>query len=154
MSKPIELISLESTLWDVISGFSHREVSAEVSRQAEHELPPASWALLEYLNSVGPMRVSDIAACLGIDVSSVTPRLQTLERVGLVDRGTDAEDRRASVLSIGPAGREALERIHAARIAILAEALVGLDAEHVAIASEVLQRISTRLRRDLAYKQP
>lgn len=150
MSERNELIRLERTLWDVITGFSHRDVSAALSRQADHVLPPASWALLEHLDTEGPMRVSDIAACHGLDVSSVTPRLQALERLGLVERGIAPGDRRASVISIAGAGRVALDRIHTARRKILAEALAEVDSEHLATVDAILQRVSVRLRRDFA----
>ena len=143
-----ELVRFERTLWEVVTGFGHRDVAAGIARQAGHVLPPASWALLEHLDSIGPMRVSDIAACHGVDVSSVTPRLQALEGAGLVERGTAPADRRASVISIGAAGRAALGRIHAARSKILADALAGVDADDVAVAGVLLARISARLRPD------
>lgn len=143
-----DVVRLERTLWKVITGFGHRDVAADIARQAGHVLPPASWALLEHLDSLGPMRVSDIAACHGVDVSSVTPRLQALEREELVKRDTDPEDRRASVISIGPAGRTALDRIHAARSAILAEALSGVNLDDIAVADILLARISARLRQE------
>lgn len=137
---------LERSLWAVILGFSRRDVAAGLTRHAGHALTPASWSLLEHLDSLGPMRVSDIAACHGVDVSSVTPRLQALEREGLIARGADPHDRRASVISIGPAGRLALERLRTARGEILAEALAGARDEHVAIASALLMRIADHLK--------
>ncbi len=153
MSERSELVRLERTLWEIVAGFSHRDISAEIARQADHVLPPASWALLEHLDNNGPMRVSDIAACHGIDVSSVTPRLQALERAGLVDRGSAPDDRRASVISIGAAGRVALDRIHTARFKILADALAGTGAENIAIANILLERISARLNGDSTHKR-
>jgi hypothetical protein len=58
----------------------------DISRRSGHDLPPASWALLEHLDQRGALRVSDIAACHGVDVSSITPRLKALEQSGLVVR--------------------------------------------------------------------
>lgn len=65
------------------------------------------------------MRVSDVAACQGMDVSSVTPRIEVLKRAGLITRGPDPADRRASVVSLEAAGRAALERAHTAWCDIL-----------------------------------
>ena len=152
MSHDSTLTHLERTLWKVITGFSHRAVSAEISRLAEHNLPPASWALLEHLDAEGPMRVSDIAACHGLDISSITPRLQTLERLGLVERGTAPDDRRTSLISLGAAGKTALDRIHTARREILADALTTVSKEHLAIADAVLAHLSTRLERAFPRK--
>ncbi|MHA6731586.1 MarR family winged helix-turn-helix transcriptional regulator [Devosia sp. A369] len=148
MSERSGLARLERTLWDVVTSFSHRDVSAKIARQADHMLPPASWALLEHLDTDGPMRVSDIAACQGLDVSSVTPRLQALERAGLVERGHSPDDRRASVISIGAAGRVALDSIHTARLKILADALSGVEAEDITIANTLLEKLSTRLKQN------
>lgn len=141
-----ELERLERALWDVVTGLNQRHIAIGIAQHAACDLPPASWALLGYLDRYGPMRVSDVATCQGVDVSSVTPRLQALEREGLITRETDPADRRASVISLDSAGRAALERVHAARCAILADAVTGLEESQVANASALLTRIAARLR--------
>lgn len=42
------------------------------------------------------MRVSDVAACHGVHTSSIVPRLQTLERAGLIRRGGQPDQQPAT----------------------------------------------------------
>lgn len=141
-------------LWPTWSGRSRRSrlladrATAEgVAERCGYDLPPASWALLEHLDARGPLRVSDIAACHGIDVSSVTPRLKRLESAGLVLRGRTPSDARAFLISIAPEGALALERVHAARQELLREALAGSDLAHLTATTEILDRIAAHLSR-------
>ncbi len=108
-------------------------------------LPPGSWALLEHLHDGGPLRVSDIAAWHGVDVSSVTPRLQSLEAEGLIERHRDARDGRVSVITIADRGREAIGNLHEARIDLCAGALTAHDMAHLPRLVAVLDRISQSL---------
>gem|GEM_PF-5841819 len=91
------------------------------------------------------MRVSDIASWHGVEVSSVTPRLQALEAEGLIERNRDARDGRVSVIAIGARGREALRRIHAARAELVARALAPEDLAMLPQLTPVLERISQAL---------
>lgn len=91
------------------------------------------------------MRVSDIAACHGVDVSSVTPRLQSLEAEGLIERSRHEHDGRVSVIALGDSGREALRRMHAARTALISDALTAEDKAQLPDLVPVLERISRSL---------
>lgn len=57
-------------------------------------------------------RVSDLAACHGVDVSSIIPRLKTLERGGFIERASDPHDARVSIITLGSARALALETLH------------------------------------------
>lgn len=118
---------------------------AETARSTGRALPPGSWALLEHLSQQGPARVSDLAACQGVEVSSMTPRLQALEVEGLIERSRDASDGRVSVIAIGGPGREALQRMHAARVEAIADALGPQDRERLGQLIPILERVSQSL---------
>lgn len=135
----------EHVLSNLLIRFGHRALAAETGRRTGRALPPASWALLDHLNDGGPMRVSALAACHGVDVSSVTPRLQALEAEGLIERSRDASDGRVSVIAIGAQGRAALARMHAARVAVIAEVLDADDHSRLPQLIPVLERISNAL---------
>ena len=141
---------LERSLAAVLRLLTDRTTTSDLAEACGYNLPPASWALLEHLDTHGALRVSDIAACHGVDVSSVTPRLKKLEGAGLVGREREARDARAFRISITPEGARALESVHAARRAVLALALDGIGADQVTAASDVLCRIATRLSREPA----
>jgi DNA-binding MarR family transcriptional regulator len=61
------------------------------------------------------LRVTDLAARLGIDPPAVTRKAQQLERLGLVSRARDADDARASRLRLTPEGCQVLKRFLLAR---------------------------------------
>lgn len=136
---------LERSLATVVRLLSDRAMAGDVAERCGYDLPPASWALLEYLDAHGALRVSDIAACHGVDVSSVTPRLKRLESVGLVSRERVATDARAFLISITGEGAHALESVHAARRETLHQAMDGIDPSRVASATDVLGRIANHL---------
>lgn len=136
---------LERSLATVLRVLSDRAMTGDVAERCGYDLPPASWALLEYLDAHGTLRVSDIAACHGVDVSSITPRLKRLESVGLVSRERAPTDARAFLISITDEGSHALESVHAARRETLHRAIDGIDASRVASAADVLRRIANHL---------
>lgn len=136
---------LERSLAAVAQYLAGRTTASDLAERCGFELPPASWALLEHLDDHGPLRVSDIAACHGVDVSSITPRLKRLEQAGLVTRERGRTDARSFLISIAPEGARALESVHAARRETLQEALAGAEPSLVAGAATVLRRLADHL---------
>ncbi|EIV92376.1 MarR family winged helix-turn-helix transcriptional regulator [Frankia sp. QA3] len=142
---PTALAALERALADVARILADRATVGDLARRSGFDLPAASWALLEYLDGHGPMPVSAVAACHGVDVSSVTPRIKRLERDGLISRRRDARDARVHLIHITDRGRHALDSVHAARRDLLGAAIAGLDPTRLGIAAEVLKLIADRL---------
>jgi DNA-binding MarR family transcriptional regulator len=142
---PATLERLERALVSLLSWLNDRETLGDLAQRSGHDLAPASWALLEYLDARGAMRVSDIAACHGVHTSSITPRLQRLEQDGLVERATDPVDARVSIIAIAPTGREALQSIHAVRRESLAAALGTCDDGGLERAADLLTGLADRL---------
>lgn len=139
---------LERSLAAVLRLLTDRTTTSDLAETCGYDLPPASWSLMEHLDTHGSLRVTDIAACHGVDVSSVTPRLKKLESAGLVGREREPQDARAFRIHITPEGARALESVHAARRAILQQALDGIESERVSGASDVLCRIAAQLSRE------
>lgn len=140
---------LERALWSLVIRFGNRRIVAEIAGGTGHRLPAGSWALLDYVHTLGPMRVSDIAALHGVEVSTVTPRLQTLEAAGLIERHRDPADGRVWMIAIDQAGREALDRIHRARADLMAQALCDDDIARLQSLVPIIERLSDHLN-DLA----
>lgn len=136
---------LERSLAAVLRLLTDRAAMSDIARRSGYDLAPASWSLLEHLDARGALRVSDIAACHGVDISSITPRLKRLEQVGLVSRGRVSTDARAFLISISPDGIRALESVHAARREIVAQALGNTDAARLSVTAEVLARMARYL---------
>jgi DNA-binding MarR family transcriptional regulator len=84
---------------------------------------------LATLNREGPVRVTTLAAAVGIGQPSMTELVQRLERQGLVTRVEDPEDGRAALVTITNAGRALLDDQRRGRRDRLGELLTALPAE-------------------------
>jgi len=142
---------LERAIADIFRLLGARHVASEVAARSGLDLPPLSWGLLEHLAGVDDMRVSDIAACQGVDISTVTPRLQALEQAGLIDRARLESDGRVSLINISERGREAVEAIHRGRRDVIGAAVDPLDDPHLGDVVDVLERMVARLREPAAF---
>jgi DNA-binding MarR family transcriptional regulator len=89
----------------------------------EVELDRSAYGILGRLADEGPQRIGLLAASFGLDPSTITRQVQALERVALVKRETDPEDRRASILDLTDEGREVFERTRSHRQKRLQEVL-------------------------------
>jgi DNA-binding MarR family transcriptional regulator len=89
----------------------------------EVELDRSAYGILGRLADEGPQRIGLLAASFGLDPSTITRQVQALERVALVQRETDPEDRRASILDLTDEGREVFERTRSHRQKRLQEVL-------------------------------
>jgi len=136
---------LERSLATVLRLLADRATANDVAQRCGYDLPPASWALLEHLDTHGGLRVSDIAACHGVDVSSITPRLKRIENAGLVRRERVPSDARAFMITITAEGARALRSVHGARREILGQALAGIDQTQISAAAGVLRSIADHL---------
>ena len=145
---------LERALSSLVMRFGNRRIAADIADATGHRLPAGSWALLDYVHLLGPMRVSDIAALHGVEVSTVTPRLQSLESAGLIERHRDPADGRVSMIAIGPAGREALGVIHDARAELMARALPAEDLAALRPLVPIIERLSDQLQSLPPLREP
>jgi DNA-binding MarR family transcriptional regulator len=87
-----------------------RRVIGERSRAVHPQLQPASYLMLGYLASEGPLRASAMAEVFDIDKGAISRQVGHLEELGLVERTPDPEDGRASLVS---ASAEAVRRLDA-----------------------------------------
>ncbi|MFF4340604.1 MarR family winged helix-turn-helix transcriptional regulator [Kitasatospora sp. NPDC001540] len=133
-----ELARLETALSALVRWSESKHVRAEVARLAGYDLPSSALRLLEHFAAAGPMRVSDLAECLRIDVSTASLQLRRLRADALVVRRTDPSDGRSGVIAITEEGRRALARIRAARCDLLAEAFDTTPPEQLGRAADVL----------------
>ncbi|MGH8869687.1 MAG: MarR family winged helix-turn-helix transcriptional regulator, partial [Actinomycetes bacterium] len=82
-------------------------------------LDRAAVAVLARIADDGPLRVSDAASALGLDLSTVSRQVQTLVDGGFATKEPDPADRRASLVSATGAGRATLDAVRADRAATL-----------------------------------
>src|SRR5215213_9169606 len=118
-----------------------RHVSSRAASQLYGELPSYGWALLFPLERDGDQRCSSLAGKAGIDVSVASRQLAVLERAGYVERRPDPLDGRASLLSLTPAGVEAIAATRALRQDWALGALAGWDEDDARTLSDLLDRL-------------
>lgn len=114
-------------------------------RRSYRELSRTATSVLASLRDTGPRRVTELAAAESVAQPTMTTLVVRLERDGLVQRGSDAADRRAVLVTITHEGLATLRRYGDARAEVLGARLGTLDAadrEAIAAALPALDRLS------------
>lgn len=99
-----------SVLWRRARSNSHK-----VARRVHPEMEPAAYGLLVILQREGSMRLTDIAANVGIGKPSVSRQIAMLEQLGLVQKAAHPQDGRAQSISLTPSGKHQLESAQTGR---------------------------------------
>ncbi|MCH1868457.1 MarR family transcriptional regulator [Nocardioides sp. CFH 31398] len=101
-----------------------RSPRLHVAGSSEAEIERSSYSILCLLDDEGPQRIGRIAQAFDLDPSTVTRQVQTVSRLGLVERIQDSSDRRATILHLTDLGRDTVASAREARRSAL-EALLG-----------------------------
>jgi DNA-binding MarR family transcriptional regulator len=101
--------------------------------------------LLGHVARMAPMRATDLAEHVHLDLSTISRHLRSLEDSGLLERSPDPDDRRASLLSLTDEGSVVLERATAARTALFASATATWTDSEVDELVRLLHRLSDDL---------
>ena len=120
----------------------------ETLAEAGGSLP--SWLILNALSDGACRAQRDIAQAIGIQGPTLTAHLDNLERVGLVTRSRDRDDRRNIQVELTDSGTEAHRRLLQAVIAFNRRLRNGLSADDVANLTALL----SRLQANLATREP
>lgn len=79
------------------------------SLETRNEAPSAQWRTISLLREHGPQRIGDLAALSRVTQPGMTRLVTQMAEAGLLERGADASDSRATVVSVTPAGLSALD---------------------------------------------
>lgn len=109
-------------------------------------LDPAAFVVLHEAHTKGPLRVSDLAAALHLDVSTVSRHVRNLEAAGHLHRTDDPDDRRACRLALTSSGKRLHTEIHERRAQVLSAAMARWSERD----RRQLLRLLERLADDLA----
>lgn len=113
------------------------------------DLSASAALVLNRLHREGPMRLTALASAEGASQSGMTQLVQRMERQGLLERWSDPDDGRASLVMLGEAGRKNWETRAAVRRQRLAEMLPAVsDDDQVALwlAAQVVIRVLGQMR--------
>ena len=135
------LARIEEALTRLIRRGSQPRAHERLAARAGVPLDRAGYGILCRVAEGGPIRLSDLAARTGIDVSTACRQVQHLQREGYVDRVVDPEDRRATLLRISDHGSQVLTAMRDARRDWVATVLAGWSPEDRAALSTLLSRL-------------
>lgn len=116
----------------------------EAARQAlaPWDVTPAQARALGTLLRAGPLRLGDLADALRIAPRSATEVVDALEGRGLVERGPDPADRRATLVAPTRHGAEVGSAIRAARAAEAESVFRALDDDDRAHLARILRTLT------------
>lgn len=112
-------------------------------------MSPSAMLVLNRLHRQGPMRLTALAEAEDASQSGMTQLVQRMEHQGLLERYSDPDDGRASLVTVGEAGRKLWEERAAIREQRIADLLAGLTQEDqmaLWLAAKVAGRLLNQMR--------
>lgn len=113
-------------------------------RQRSHgeTLDTGSFWLLKTLAAAGPQRVTDLALCAGLDVSTVSRHVAQLHSADLIERAPDPADGRAQRVKLSAAGVERFDAALSTRRSLLERCLESWDPRDLVELDRLLSRFA------------
>jgi DNA-binding MarR family transcriptional regulator len=113
------------------------------------DLSASAALVLNRINREGPMRLTALAEAEGASQSGMTQLVQRMERQGLLERWSDPDDGRASLVMLGEAGQRfwaARNEVLRQRVAALLPAVSEDDQVALWLAAQVVVRVLGEMR--------
>lgn len=102
---------------------------------------PPQAGILDTLAASGPLNQLAIGEAMGIDKASMVKLLDSVEELGLVERKTDSQDRRAKTVEITAKGKKLLPKLKAVRAKVEGAYLAPLTKEEAILYRELTRKI-------------
>jgi len=120
-------------------------LSRRFLRDASTDCSAPRASVLAAVTDLGPLRPTEVAAHLHLDISVVSRQLSSLDRDSLVERVTDPVDGRAQLVRVTEAGRQFLGILRERAAERLAERLAGWSDDDIEMLSGLLRRLEESL---------
>src|SRR6476660_1858079 len=125
-----------------------RSMSQQLSRQVHPEMEPAAYGLLSVLRTKGPIRLTELASCIGVGKPSVSRQVAFLEGLGLVSKAADPLDGRAQAIRLTPEGEERMHQVQDARREVFRERLAEWHAGELEAFAGYMAKLNATYERD------
>lgn len=119
-----------------------RAVSRDAARMVHPDLDPTAYGLLIRLEETGGARLTDLSAYFGVGKPSLSRQIAFLERLGLVDREDEPDDRRSTRLVLSVDGATRLQTARRSRRVELRAQLERWPVEDVETLGRLLRRLT------------
>ncbi|MEV8146564.1 MarR family transcriptional regulator [Arthrobacter sp. NPDC080073] len=119
-----------------------RSLSHQLSRQVHPDMEPAAYGLLSIIRKEGPIRLTDLASCIGVGKPSVSRQIAFLESIGMVYKEADPQDGRAQSIRLTPKGEEKMHQVQDARRQVFRERLGEWPLEEIQTLADYIERLN------------
>lgn len=125
-----------------------------LSRRSDifRDLDRASYLIARTLEGTGPVSINGLASALGLDATTVTRQVATMQSRRLVTRRSDPKDGRVRLVTLSEEGRRKMRAVQAERKARLAEMLSGWSDDDCATFGRLLVTFNKELKGALAQE--
>ena len=106
---PLDLIETEMAV--LARGLERHHRQSEIYR----DLDRASYLIARTLETTGPLSINRLAAALGLDPTTVTRQVSTMEAARLIVRRADPNDGRVTLVSLSAHGRRTTRTVQLVR---------------------------------------
>ena len=138
-------MSLEASLIATVAPVMRHLIAHARRRQAWSELTYQQYNVLRMIDTLGPQGQAEVARRLLVTAPVVTRLASTLADAGLVERQTDAKDRRAVILALTPTGRKRARAMRRDLLAAAHELLEPIPEERRAAVGAALEELQVLL---------
>jgi DNA-binding MarR family transcriptional regulator len=135
------VIEIDHAVGQMAYLFNRTRRHERVKGASQVPLERAGMVVLRQLDESGPMRPGALAVLLQVESPHVTRQVQLLERIGYAIRVPDPDDRRAQLIDLTEAGRQAAERIRQVSRAAVQEALADWAPDELRTLGVLLRRM-------------
>jgi MarR family transcriptional regulator, lower aerobic nicotinate degradation pathway regulator len=141
MTDVIDAYVLDDQIGYVLRLASQRH-AAIFQRHATHGLTPPQFSVMIRLDAQSTLSQNHLGRLTGLDVATVKGVVDRLLAKGLVEAGTDARDKRLTLLSLTPAGRAMIPALQETGARVSEETVAGLTAVERKTLLRLLGRIA------------
>ena len=117
-----------------------------IQRRAGVDVDRSGIIILSTLDRLGPMRMSDLAAEIGLDRSTISRQVGAVVRGGYVQKLGDTSDARASQLQLTSRGHAARRKLAEAWHDIVVDLIDDWSADEQAQLGRLLSRLAQQMR--------
>jgi DNA-binding MarR family transcriptional regulator len=110
------------------------------------ELDRSSYVLARTLATDAPVSINGLAELVGLDATTVTRQVATMETEGLLRRRRHPDDRRVSLVELTALGRRRMETVRRARTSRVDELVHDWSDDDRAAFGRLLARFNTAIR--------
>jgi DNA-binding MarR family transcriptional regulator len=123
--------SVDSEITWLLHRAAQRLRGATGEQAEKHGIQLRDYIVLSALAMSSDLTQIELGKLLGLDKTTLMSQLDRLERMGLVVRRTDPQDRRRRIPAITEDGQAVREKVAAACVEVEAAMLDGFDPDHI-----------------------